>query len=458
MNNAYDLVIRGGEVVTSHEQYRADVAVRGGKIAAIGLGLRGEREIDASGRLVIPGAIDGHVHMRTNRSTDVYDDTFATGSIAAAFGGVTTMLDQVQVEPGQTLAEGIDLRLAEAEGQSIIDYGFHINLRESSRERIAEMPSIAERGFRRFKFFMFYEGYKLPDEIIFAAMQEVAGFGGLSIVHAENQAVILELIRQNAAAGRTGAFWNARSRPSAIEGEAVHRALAMALVAGSDALIFHVSAADAVRELRLAKQRGQTAYSEACLHYLLLDESALNTTPGDITLDVSPPLRDAAQRNALWEGLEAGVLDIVSSDHGPRRRRPDANGTLIAPPGTSGIEMRLGLMYTEGVRTGRLSLQRWVDACCSRPARVHGLAHKGELRPGYDADIVVFDPEIEMTLSTERMHSNVDHCTYEGFRVKGWPAATVSRGEVLVENGRLTSSTRRGQLIDTPRQYNKKSG
>ncbi|MGI8531478.1 MAG: amidohydrolase family protein [Geodermatophilaceae bacterium] len=453
MSTGFDLVVRGGEIVTGQERYLADVGVRDGKISAIGIGLRSEREIDATDRLVIPGAIDGHVHMRTERTHDVYDDTFRTGSTAAAFGGVTTMIDQIQVEPGQTLTEGIDRRLAEAEGESLIDYGFHINLREASRERIAEMRSVAERGFRRFKFFMFYEGYALPDEIIFAAMQTVGDFGGLSIVHAENRAVILELMRQNVAAGRSGPLWNARARPAGIEGEATHRALAMAHAAGSAALIFHMTSADGVRELGLAKQRGQLAYGEVCPQYLLLGEEAWDTPDGASALDFSPPLRDATHRAALWSGLDQDVIDIVSTDHGPRRRRPDAAGRLTVPPGTTGIETRLALLYSEGVRTGRLSLHRWVDACCSRPARVHGLAGKGHIRPGYDADLVVFDPHRSMTLTADVLHSAVDHCTYEGVTVTGVPVATVARGRVLVDDGVLADDTGRGQLVDRALAY-----
>lgn len=448
MHTDYDLVVRGGEIVTSHDRFLADVAVRNGLIAAIGHGLRGDREVDATGRYVIPGAIDGHVHMRTARGHDVYDDTFETGSTAAAFGGVTTMLDQIQVEPGQTLTEGIDRRLDEAAGRSLIDYGFHVNLREANRERVAEIPTVAQRGFRRFKFFMFYEGYALPDEIIFAAMQEVAGFDGLSIVHAENQAVILELMRQNAAAGRTGPRWNARARPAAIEGEATHRALAMASAAGTDALIFHMTSADGVRELRLARERGQRVHGEVCPQYLLLGEEDWDTADGATALDFSPPLRDARHRAALWDALAAGVLDIVSTDHGPRRRRRDATGTWVLPPGTSGIETRLALIYNEGVRTGRISLHRWVDACCTRPATVHGLAEKGHLRPGYDADIVVFDPERSTTLTAAALHSNIDHCTYEGVEVTGMPVATIARGRVLVEDGALVAQLGGGRLVD----------
>jgi dihydropyrimidinase len=419
-------------------------------IAAVGRDLRGTRTVDATGFLVLPGAIDGHVHMRTDRATDVYDDTFATGSVAAAFGGVTTMLDQAQVEPGQTLADGLDRRLAEAEGQCLIDYGFHVNLREPSRDRVDEIPDLATRGFRRIKMFMYYETYRLPDEVIFAAMRRVAQTGGLSIVHAENAAVIDELLRENALAGRTGAYWNARARPPASEGEATHRALALAAVAGSPVLIFHMTTADGVRELRLARERGQDVFGEVCPQYLLLGEEAWDDPHGATALDFSPPLRDRCQRDALWAALGDATIDVVSTDHGPRRRRPRPDGTVYAPPGTSGIELRLALMYTHGVRAGRLSPNRWVDACCTRPARVFNLPAKGRVEPGCDADLVIFDPERRMTVSAEALHSDVDHSTYEGTELHGFPRVTIARGEVVTEDGELHAEPGRGRLLLDP--------
>lgn len=448
----YDLVIRGGLLVDEHSTTRADVGICGERIQTIGLDLRGERELDASGLLVIPGAIDGHVHMRTDRATDVYDDTFATGSLAAAFGGVTTMLDQAQVEAGQTLEEGLDRRLAEAEGRSVIDYGFHVNLREGHLDRVAEIPLLAARGFRRFKFFMFYDTYRLPDEIIFAAMQQISRVNGLALVHAENALVIEHLMRENVKAGRTGPLWNARARPPVIEGEATHRALAMASVAGARALILHMTTADGIRELHAARSRGQEVHGEVCPQYLLLGEEAWETPDGATALDFSPPLRDATQRDALWAALGDGTIDIASTDHGPRRRRVLPDGSLYAPPGTSGIELRLALLHTFGVRSGRLSLHRWVDACCARPAQVHGLATKGRIAPGFDADIVLFDAERRMTVAAAELHSDIDYSTYDGYELHGCPVTTIARGDVLVHDGKFLGQEGRGRLLTEPQQ------
>jgi dihydropyrimidinase len=444
----FDLVVRGGRIVTAHEDYAADIGVADGSIAAIGSGLRGAREIDAAGKLVIPGAIDGHVHMRTERPTSVYDDDWDTGTIAAAFGGVTTIVDQAQVEPGSALVDGVDRRLAEAEGKSVIDYGLHVNLREPSTDRLSEFEGLVLRGLPSFKFYMTYDTYKVPDEVLFAGMQEIARLGGLAIVHAENDAMITELTLQNAAAGRTGARANAAARPPEFEGEAVHRTLAMAKVAGARTLIFHVTAADAVRELAAAKERGQTVFGEAVLHYLVLTIDATDEPVSGTALDVGPPLRDEPHRRSLWDALARGTLDIISTDHGPRRRVRGDDGTVTTPPGTSGVEVRLPLAYTYGVRAGHLSPQRWVDACCTRPAEIFGLTRKGRILPGYDADLVVFDPEHHLTLSHTNLHSNIDHSTYEGVEVVGYPAVTIGRGEVLVENGELLVAPGRGRFVE----------
>jgi dihydropyrimidinase len=450
---SYDLVIRGGMIVTSAESYVADVAVSGERVAAIGAGLEGEREIDATGRYVIPGAIDGHVHMRTHRAHDVYDDTFETGTVAAAFGGVTTMVDQAQVEAGTTLGDGLDSRLAEANGRSLIDYSFHVNLREASHERVAEIPAITERGFPSFKFFMNYETYALPDEIIFAAMQQVASCGGLAIVHAEHRAIIEELERQNAAAGRVGPEWHLSARPAELEGEATHRALVLARFAGARALIFHVTAADALEELRAARARGQEVYGEVCTQYVLLGDEDIHDPLSGTALRFSPPLRTPEHREALWAALADRTLDVISTDHGPRRRARDEAGNLYTPPGTSGIEVRLPLFHTFGVLERRISLNRWVDACCTRPALVCGLPTKGRIQVGYDADLVVFDPAQELTLSHEVLHSDIDYSTYDGVTLRGLPVTTISRGEVLVEERELVASPGRGKLA--PRGYPK---
>jgi dihydropyrimidinase len=444
----FDLVVRSGRIVTAHEDYIADVAVSDGTIAAIGSNLRGAREVDATGSLVIPGAIDGHVHMRTARRRDSYDDDWDTGTIAAAFGGVTTIVDQAQVEPGLSLAEGVERRLAEAAARSLVDYGLHVNLREPNLERISEFEHLTRAGMPSFKLYMTYDTYRLPDEVIFAAMQEIARLGGLAIVHAENHAIIHELERQNALAGRTGRHANAEGRPPEMEGEAVHRALAMARVADARTLIYHVTASDAVREIAAAKERGQLAFGEACLTHLMFTRDAMDDPVSGPAFDIGPPLREEQHRRSLWEGLASGTLDIVSTDHGPRRLVRAQDGSVSAPPGTSGIEVRLPLTYSYGVRAGNLSLHRWVELCCTRPAEVFGLTRKGRILPGYDADLVVFDPDRRVTLSVANLHSNIDHSTYEGVQVEGYPVVTISRGEVLVAGGELLVEPGHGRFVE----------
>jgi len=438
----FDLVVRGGRVVSADGSRVTDVAVAGGRIAHVGDGLSGRRDIDASGKLVLPGAIDGHVHIRTERDADAYDDTFTSGSVAAAFGGVTTFVDQIQVEPGRglTLAGGVERRLAEAEGACVVDYAFHVNPREPARALLDEIPTLAEAGFPSVKFFMNYDGYALPDDALLYGMQRVAEAGGLAIVHAENKAVIDELVRQNEAAGRRGLAWYGSARPSVIEGEAAHRALAIARVAGCRILVFHATAAEVAEEIGRAKAVGQAAFGKAVLHYLLLDERLLEDPDVGTAFELSPPLRDEHHRAALWTALADGTLDVVSTDHGPRRLVREADGRMVPPRGTSGIEVRLALIHEFGVRTGLLTEERWVDVCCTRPADVFGLPTKGRLEPGYDADLVVFDPEREVTISHTLLHSTVDHSTYEGTTVRGWPVATVVRGEVVVEDGQLRVS------------------
>ncbi len=443
----YDLVIKNGLIVTAAEEYVADVAVDGEQIAAIGLGLAGRRELDADGLYVLPGAIDAHVHMRTQRPQFVYDDTWETGSTAAAFGGVTTMVDQAQVEPGTPLREGLAARLPEAVGRSLIDYGVHINPREPDYAQLADYPAISADGVPSFKFFMVYDGFRVPDAYILAAMQQVAALGGLAIVHAENDEIILEILRQNALAGRVGGAWNATARPPEMEGEAVHRTLALARVAGARTLIFHLTAAEAVRELRAARERGQDALGEACLTYLVLGPEALEDPVSGTAFDFSPPLRDATHRDALWAGLADGTIDIVSTDHGPRRRVHHADGSVTTPPGTSGVEVRLALVHTLGVLEGRLTRSRWVDVCCTRPAEVLGLPGKGRLLPGYDADIVLFDPARRLPLSADTLHSAIDYSTYDGMEAIGFPVTTIGRGEILVHDGELLASPGRGRFV-----------
>jgi len=444
---SYDLVVRGGLVVGSEQAAVADVAVSGERIAAIGRDLRGAVELDARGLYVIPGAIDGHVHLNDPTFPPYATptaDSFATGTRAAAFGGVTTVVDFAQPEAGRSLLDGLDARLADAEGEAVVDYGLHLNLRDPDPARLAEVPAVFDRGVPSFKLYMAYEGYRLPDAAIFRAMTAVGAHGGLAVVHAENDDVIGELRRRLAAEGKTGPEWLAAACPPAAEAEAVQRAIVLARLAPAPLLVFHLSCAEAAAEVMQAKERGQDVSGEVTSHGLVLEHSALHE--GGLraeSLAVRPPLRDAAQRDALWAALAARAIDIVSSDHCPRVPLEDSH-----PAGVSGIETRLALVHAFGAATGRIGLPRWVDVCCTRPARIFGLHRKGRLQPGCDADIVLFDPNREVALSPGTLHSAIPFSSYEGITARGFPVTTISRGEVIVAGGDFVGAPGRGRFVE----------
>ncbi len=444
---SYDLVIKNGQLITANDTFNADIAIRGEQIAAIGHNLSGEREVDATGLYVLPGAIDGHVHLTDPATFAPYiptADSFATASRAAAFGGTTTLIDFAQPDLGQSLIEALDQRQDTANGQTVIDYALHMNLRDPDPARLAEMADVFKRGVPSFKFFMAYEGYRLTDPALLQAMEQVATYDGLAIVHAENHEIIELLQARRTAAGITGSRGYVNTCPAATEGEAIHRALALANVAGARTLIYHISCAEGVREIGLAKARGQTVFGEVCVQYAILTDEVYERDDFHAqSLMVRPPLRDITHQNELWQGLADGRLDIVSTDHNPRPAQTDHH-----PAGTASIETRLALMYEFGVKTGRISLNRWVEVCCTRPAKVFGLPRKGKLVPGYDADIVLFDPNHTITFSADTLHSAIDFCTYESMSVTGFPITTLSRGQRLVENGQFVGPAGWGQFVE----------
>lgn len=468
----HDLIIRNGRVVTSTADYVADVAIDGERIAAVGSGLEGRRSIDATGKLVIPGAIDGHVHMRTERPSFCYDETFASGSVAAAFGGTTTMIDQIQVEPGTRLLDGFERRLAEAEGKSAIDFAFHMNIREDRQERLEEMGAVMGKGITSFKWFMASPGWQVNDETLMRGMLMCAERGALSIVHAENPGVL------------TAMRWHRPSRPirefnrnypAPTEAAAIALALGMAEVAGCRVLVYHNTCARGVEAIRAAKARGVKAFGEACLAYLTHTEEVFAGDPSEaLRYLLVPPIRSAAEQAALWCAIASGDLDIVSTDHALMKRAPvemamqladyfglkielpppdastvfDDQGRRLVPMLTpGGLETRLPLVHSLGVATGRMTLNRWVEVCCSGPARLFDLTRKGQIAPGYDADIVVFDPAREHTYTVGNLHSNVDHSAWEGWRCKGVVEKTFSRGKLIVDGDRFLGASTHGRYL-----------
>lgn len=471
----FDLVIKNGRVLTGQGEFTGDVAVTGETIAALGAGLTGRTEVDARGKLVIPGAIDGHVHIRTERPSFCYDETFATGSLAAAFGGTTTIIDQIQVDPGLTLGEALDRRLGEAEGNSCVDFAFHMNIREELQERLDEIPAIMDRGITSFKWFMAIPGWGVSDEFLMRGMWETADRGALSVIHAENRGVLAAMRRRSAARNEHSLARFTENYPAATEAAAIELAMAMTEVTGGRTLIFHNTCAEGVAAIRRAKARGVRAFGEVCLAYLTHTEDIYRGDPvAALSFLVTPPIRDSRHQSALWDGLVRGDLDIVSTDHTAMRLVPeakaleqaayfglkidvppadertirDAEGNRLMPllpPG--GVETRLPLIHSLGVAGGRMDAHRWVEVCCTNPARLFDLKTKGFLLPGYDADIVVFDPEAEHVYSVGNLHSNTDYSVWEGWKSRGRVDKTYSRGRLLVDGDRFVGPADHGRYL-----------
>ncbi len=447
----YDLVIKNGTIVTAEATYTADIGIRGERIAAIGEGLSGTRELDAAGKLVTPGAVDVHVHLALNLGGGLVScDDWFTGTRAAAFGGTTTIVDFVHPEAGETLAQAYDLRRAEADPQTTIDYALHMALGPAQIPQLGDLPQIVERGITTFKLYLAY-GYCLKDGELLQALEAIRDVGGLPVVHAENWDVITTLIRRHVAAGRTEPRWHPRSRPAPLEAEAAGRVIDLAAWVGVPVHIFHIGCREVVQRVAAARAKGLPVYGETCPQYLFLTEAAYDAPGVAGALPVcAPPLRTETDQDVLWAALAQDVLQLVTTDHCPFTTEQKARGLQDfsrIPGGVPSIEARFPLLYTYGVRAGRISLNRWVDLCCTTPARLHHLERKGALAVGCDADIVIFDPNQTVTLSTGTLHENVDWTPYNGFTAQGWPSVTIQRGAVLVDNGSFHGQAGQGRYV-----------
>lgn len=449
----FDLVIAGGTLVTPGGASQADVGVRGERIAALGQGLRGARTLDAGGLLVLPGAVDPHVHLAMDAGVTRTSDDWATGTAAAAHGGTTTVIDFIEPELDAPLGPALAARRAEAEAGAAIDFSLHMTLRSAAPSVLAEVPAIVAAGCPSFKTYLTYEGFRLEDAAFLQALTAVGRAGGMALVHAENHAAIEALRARYLAEGHTAPRYHALSRPVSTEAEAIERALALAEVAGCPLYIVHVSTGRGAEAVARARARGQAVIGETCPQYLLLTEAALDQ-PGfeGAKFVCSPPLRPAENPPALWQHLAQGTLATVGTDHcafffeGQKTLGRDAFNAI--PNGLPGIEARLALLYTFGVRAGRLSVQRWVEVCCAAPARAFGLyPRKGTLLPGADADIVLFDPERAVTLDRAVLHEHTDYTPYAGLELRGYPVTTVARGRVLCQEGAWIGPTGQGLFI-----------
>ena len=448
-----DLVIRHGTVVTATAVFPADVAITGEQIAAIGHGLRGRREIDATGHYVIPGAIDGHVHLGMPIGRFTSTDDFFHGTRAAAFGGTTAIVDFVETRPDETMLNALAARRAVA-ADAVIDYGLHMTIGPTDIAKLDQLAEARAAGCGSVKLYMAY-GLRLTDGDLLLALEKAAEVDAQPVVHAENWDVITTLIARNLAAGRTTPRWHPRSRPAELEGEAAGRVIDIATYVGAPVHIFHVSCAATVERIAAAKARGLPVTGETCPQYLYLTDEAYDRPGVAGALPVcSPPLRPATDRDALWRALSAGALDLVTTDHCPFTADEKATGLgdfSRIPGGVPSIESRLALVYAglvgDHAAPDPTTLSRWVDVCCTTPARVFGFGRKGQLLPGYDADIVLFDPARGYTITPGSLHETSGWTPYDGLTVRGWPATTISRGELIVADGQWLGAAGRGRFV-----------
>lgn len=437
----FDLVVRGGTLVTGEGPVEADLGIRAGRIAAWGRGLSGRETLDASGRLVIPGGVDPHVHFEMPTPVTRTADDWSQGSLAALCGGTTTVVDFVEPEDDQPLMDAARARRAQADGRSWTDYSLHMTLPRADARTLSQVQAVVAQGMPTFKLYTTYAGFALNDDELLEALTAVAQAGGLAFVHAEGDPLLRAALRRLQDAGDLSPRRYAESRPALAEVEAVRRVIALARFAGARVYFVHVSTAAAAAALRAARRSGQPVYGETCPQYLLLDESRYAGEPAAAAAFVcAPPLRTPADGAALWRALAEGVLESVGTDHCAFHRVGQKDRHLTSfrpiPGGLPGVEARLGLLYTFGVRAGVLTPAEWVERCCAAPARLCGLApRKGTLLPGADADLVLFDPERRVTLGPGALHEAVDYTPYDGFELRGWPESVLLRGRQVLRAG-----------------------
>jgi dihydropyrimidinase len=447
-------LIRNGRIVTAVDDYKADVLIEDEVVSVIGakLDMEADLVIDAAGKLVIPGGIDPHTHMELPFGGTEASDDFRTGTIAAAHGGTTTIIDFAVQYKGQSLIEGVDNWHQKAEGKTAIDYGFHLITTDLEDNQIEEMYTVMDEGVTSFKMFMAYPGVFLVDDAtIFRAMSAAGERGGLICMHAENGVVINEIIKRALAQGRTAPKYHALTRPTRAEAEGVHRAIAIAEMAEAPVYIVHLSCADALNQVREARDRGLPAFAETCPQYLFLDIDDYGEDFEGAKYVMTPPLREKWNQAELWKGLRMDDLQVISTDHCPfcmkEQKELGRDDFSKIPNGAPGVEHRVPLIYN-GVVENRLSLNRFVELTSTAAAKMFGLfPKKGTIAVGSDADIVIFDAEREQTISAKTHHMNVDYSAYEGRTIKGVVETVLSRGRVVIENGEYKGKPGDGRFL-----------
>jgi dihydropyrimidinase len=454
---AFDLVIRGGTVVTAEKTLRADIGINGETIAAVQPGLAGERTIDATGRLVMPGGIDSHCHVEQLSSTGkMCADDFYSATVAAAFGGTTTIIPFAAQHRGHSIVEVVDDYARRAAEKAVIDYGFHLIIADPTAKALdEELPQMVKRGITSFKVYMTYDLLRLTDEQMLDVLAAADRERALVMVHAENHEMIKWLAKRLLERGHTAPKFHMTSHHPLAEAEATHRVVAFSRLLDVPVLIVHVSGIEAVQTIRAAQTLGARVFAETCPQYLFL-KAADADLPGleGAKWCCSPPPRDETSQEAVWQGLQDGTFAVLSSDHAPYRfdesgKLPKGDETTFKDManGVPGLQVRLPLLYSEGVGSRRLGLQEFVALTATNHARLYGLPRKGVLEPGADADIAIWDPDKRVTITAAMMRDNVGYTPYEGRTVTGWPTTVLSRGRVVVENDALKVARGSGRFI-----------
>jgi dihydropyrimidinase len=457
------ILIRNGRVITPDADRIADVLIEGEVIKEIGPDLQADpaKTIDAGGKYVIPGGIDVHTHLEASVGNTISSDDFETGTRAAAFGGTTCIIDFAQQSHGKSMMDALEIWRGKG-AKAVVDYGFHMIITDLSSTGLEELDRLVKEGVTSFKLFMAYpDALMVDDGTLLRVLRKTAQINALACIHAENGTVINLLAREAVAKGRTSPIYHVHTRPPVLEGEAVHRAVALASLAEAPLYIVHVTCEEGLAGIAQGRDHDVSVFAETCPQYLLLSSSDVDRPDFEgAKFVLTPPLRDKKHQEKLWEGLHDGLLQVVSTDHCPFNfhGQKDLGRDTFAkiPNGGPGIENRLQLMYHHGVTLRGMTLQEWVNIVSTMPAKLFGLyPRKGIIAVGSDADLVIWDPTVVRTISASTHHMRVDYSMYEGFMTRGAPETVLSRGEIIVDKGEWLGRKGRGRFMkrDIPADY-----
>lgn len=455
----FDTVIKNGVVVTASEIVDADVGIKDGKIIDLGVDLvGGDRIIDARGKLVLPGGIDSHVHIDEPPFYGVCGvDDFLSGTTSAACGGNTTMVSFAEQVKGRSLQSVFEEYSAKAKDKAVIDYAFHMILCDANEQMLSdEFPKLVDLGVTSFKIYMRYEGLALDDTQVLNAMDKARECGAMILVHAENDHCIHYIQQKLEREGKTDLKYFGESSPQPVEREATHRTIALAEIADTPVLLVHVSAQQAMEQIKWAQDRAMPVFGETCPQYLFISTDDFEK-PGweGAKFLCTPPPRESSNQAHIWRGIQTGIFQVLSSDHCAFRfeskegkKKHDEPHVSTVPPGVPGIELRMPLVFSEGVNKGRIDLNRFVEITSTNAAKIYGLyPKKGTIAPGADADIAIWDPDLTQTVTLDMLHDNMDFTPFEGMTLTGWPIMTISRGEVIWADGQVTAKPGRGRYL-----------